>query len=467
MAKGRILVVDDDKAIRGTFDQVLKREGYSVQLAGGGTETLKKIRDSRFDLVICDVRMPGMNGLEVLKKIKSIKPEVDVIMITAYATIEDGVKAIKDGAHDYLIKPLDIEELCHKVAKVMEKRNLERKVTSLQEELKERYGFSNIIGTTPQMQQLYEMIDKMRNADCNVLIEGESGTGKELVARAIHYNGRLAKKPFVGVGCGALPESIVERELFGHEKGAFTDATSTRPGYFEAADGGTLFLDDITDLTLSIQAKLLRVVEENQFFRLGSTNPVKVKVRQLSATNKDARSCVEKGTFREDLFYRLSVVCIKVPPLRARRDDIPLLVKHFFEKFSDKYGKEPQSLDPKAEAVLLSYQWPGNVRELEHVIERAVALTSEKIIQLSDLPENMVSPSGRTRLPGSFDREASYSEAKRQLMESFDKDFIAYHLKKAEGNVSKAAKQMGIQRTSLQRLMKKHLLHATEFKPSP
>ena len=467
MAKMNILVADDDKAVVSTFAQVLRREGYSVQSANEGIEALKKIGESRFDLVICDVRMPGMDGLEVLRRIKSTNPEVDVIIVTAYATVEDGVKAIKYGAHDYLVKPLDVEELCHKVAKVTEKRSLERKVTSLQEELKDRYRFPNIVGIAPQMQEVYEMIDKMRNADCNVLIEGESGTGKELVARAIHYNGRLAEKPFVAVSCGALPESIVERELFGHEKGAFTDATSTKPGYFEAANGGTLFLDAITDLSLNIQAKLLRVIEENQFFRLGSTTPVRVEVRLLSAGNRDARSCVENGTFRQDLFYRLSVVCIRIPGLRDRRDDIPLLIKHFLKKYSDKYGKEVGPLDSKAEDLLVSYQWPGNVRELENVIERAVALTNEKIIQLSDLPRDMVLSTGRVHVSSSFDRELSYSEAKRQLTESFDKDFITYYLKKTKGNVSKAAKYMRIQRTSLQRLMKKHALQATGFKPAP
>ncbi len=467
MAKMNILVADDDRAVVSTFAQVLRREGYSVQLASEGIEALKKIGESRFDLVICDVRMPGMDGLEVLRRIKSTNPEIDVIIVTAYATVEDGVKAIKYGAHDYLVKPLDVEELCHKVANVMEKRTLETKVTSLQEELKDRYRFPNIVGITPQMQEIYEMIDKMRNADCNVLIEGESGTGKELVAKAIHYNGRLAEKAFVAVSCGALPESIVERELFGHEKGAFTDATSTKPGYFEAADGGTLFLDDITDLSLNIQAKLLRVIEENQFFRLGSPTPVKVKIRLLTAANRDPRSCVEKGTFRRDLFYRLSVVCIKLPSLRERRDDIPLLIKHFLKKYSDKYGREVGSLDSKAEDLLVSYQWPGNIRELEHVIERAVALTNEKIIQLSDLPKDMLLSTGRVHLSSSFDRELSYSEAKRQLTESFDKDFVTYYLKKTKGNVSKAAKYMRIQRTSLQRLMKKYALQAIEFKPTP
>ncbi len=464
MAKASILIVDDDRAILNAFDQVLRREGYSVQLADEGSEALEKIRASNFDLVICDVRMPGMDGLEVLSRIKYMNPEVDVIIITAYATVEDGVKAIKGGAYDYLTKPLALEELCHKVAKLMERRGLERKVTSLQEELKDRHRSLNIVGITPNMQEIYEMIDKMRNADCNVLIEGESGTGKELVARAIHYNGQLAEKPFIAVSCGALPETIVERELFGHEKGAFTDATSTKPGYFEAANGGTLFLDDITDLSLNIQAKLLRVIEENQFFRLGSTTPVKVKVRLLTAANRDPRSCIEKGTFRQDLFYRLSVVCIKIPGLRDRRDDIPLLIKHFLKTYSDKYGREVGSLDSKAEDLLVSYQWPGNVRELENVIERAVALTNEKIIQLSDLPKDMLLSTGRVHLSSSVDRELSYSEAKRQLTESFDKDFITYYLKKTKGNVSKAAKYMRIQRTSLQRLLKKHGLQAIEFR---
>jgi len=466
MAKGNILVVDDDKAIQSTFAQVLSREGYSVQVASEGTQALQKIKESYFDLVICDVRMPGMNGLELLKKIKSLNLQIDVIIITAYAAVEDGVKAIKDGAYDYLIKPLDIEEFSHKVAAVMEKRGLQRKVTSLQKELKDRYRFSNIVGIAPQMQEIYKMIDKMRNTDCNVLIEGESGTGKELVARAIHYNGPLADKPFIAVSCGALPESIVERELFGHEKGAFTDATSTKRGYFEAANGGTLLLDEITDLSSNIQAKLLRVIEENQFFRLGSTKAVKIKVRLLSATNRDVRSCVEKGTFREDLFYRIGVVSIKLPPLREKRDDIPLLINHFLKKYADKYDKGVLSLDPKVENLLLTYQWPGNVRELEHIIERAIALTNQKIIQLSDLPENMVPSSTRTHLSSSLDKELSYSEAKRRLIEHFDKDFVTHHLKKAKGNVSRAARQMGIQRTSLQRLMKKYALQTKEFKTS-
>lgn len=459
--------MDDDEAIRHAFSLVLSREGYSVQVANGGPEALQKIKEGYFELVICDVRMPGMDGLDLLKRIKSANPEIDVIMITAYATVEDGVKSIKDGAYDYLVKPLGVEQLCYKVARVMEKRSLKKKVTSLEEELKERYGFPGIVGSTPQMEEIYEMVDRMRNADCNVLIEGETGTGKELVARAIHYQGPLADKPFIAITCGALPGSIVERELFGHEKGAFTDATSTKPGYFEAADGGTLLLDEITDLSLSTQAKLLRVIEDNQFFRLGSTKPVKVKVRLLSACNKDPQECVRKGVFREDLFYRLGVVSIKLPPLRERRDDIPLLLEHFLKKYSDKYGKGISSIDSEAENLLVSYRWPGNVRELEHAIERAVALSRGSIIQLSDLPESIALSPAKAGLSSSFDKEVSYSEAKRQLMESFNKDFITYHLEKAKGNVSQAAKEMGIQRTSLQRLMKKYALRAIEFKTKP
>jgi two-component system response regulator PilR (NtrC family) len=375
MLENKILVADDEQSMREFLDIMLKKEGYRVTLAGNGEEVLKLIEKDIFDLVLLDIRMPKMDGIAVLKKIKAAFPETIVIMITAYASTDTAIKAMKEGAYDYITKPFkSIEEIKVIIKNALEKKNLQTENLLLKQVVKDRYQFGNIIGQSPKMQALYELLERLAPTKTNILITGESGTGKELVAKAIHYNSSRKDKAFVTLNCGAIPESLIESELFGHMKGAFTDAIATKKGLFEMADEGTIFLDEISELPLLMQVKLLRVLQDKEFKRVGGTEDIRVDVRIISATNKDLEAAVREKRFREDLFYRLNVIQIKLPPLRERREDIPVLAAHFLKKYSQELNKNINKISPEALHLLLNYGYPGNVRELQNIIERAVAL---------------------------------------------------------------------------------------------
>ncbi len=374
MIKDKILVADDEQSMREFLDIMLKKEGYKVSLASNGEEVVKLVDNDLFDLVLLDIRMPKLDGISALKKIKANAPETIVIMITAYASADTAIKAMKEGAYDYITKPFKVEEIKLIIKNALEKKNLQKENILLKQVVRDRYHFGNIIGQSPKMMVLYDLLEKVSPTKTNILIAGESGTGKELVAKAIHYNGPRKEKPFVTLNCGAIPESLIESELFGHMKGAFTDAIATKKGLFEVADEGTIFLDEISELPLLMQVKLLRVLQDKEFKRVGGTEDIRVDVRIISATNKDLEEGVKEKRFREDLFYRLNVIQIKLPPLRDRKEDIQILANHFLKKYSEELSKNILKITPEALQILLNYDYPGNVRELQNIIERAVAL---------------------------------------------------------------------------------------------
>ncbi len=378
MLEDKILVVDDEQSMREFLDIMLKKEGYKVSLASNGDEVLKYIDKDIFDLVLLDIRMPKMDGIAVLKKIKSTSPETVVIMITAYASADTAIKAMKEGAYDYITKPFKVDEIKLIIKNALEKKHLQKENVLLKRVVRDRYVFDNIIGQSPKMLALYDLLEKVAPTKTNVLITGESGTGKELVAKAIHFNSPRKEKPFVTLNCGAIPEALIESELFGHMKGAFTDAIATKKGLFEMADEGTIFLDEISELPLMMQVKLLRVLQDREFKRVGGTEDIRVDVRIIAATNKDLERAVKEKRFREDLFYRLNVIQIKLPSLRERREDIPVLAAHFLKRYSEELNKNISRISPEALHLLLNYEYPGNVRELQNIIERAVALGTDQ-----------------------------------------------------------------------------------------
>ncbi|MBI4403968.1 MAG: sigma-54-dependent Fis family transcriptional regulator [Deltaproteobacteria bacterium] len=390
MAQCRILVVDDEESIREFFEIMLKREGYEVVTASNGIEALEALKKRQADLVITDIQMPEMSGLELLGKIREMDSELMVIMITAFGSTETAIEAMKLGAYDYIQKPFKIEEVKIIIRQALEKRVLKLENAQLKKELATKYAFDNIIGGAPPMMRIYEMVRRVANTKSSVLITGESGTGKELIARAIHYNGPLKDKPFVTINCGAIPENLMESEMFGHKKGSFTGAIADKKGLFEVANGGTIFLDELGELPLSMQVKLLRVIQEGTFKRVGGTDDVRVEVRIIAATNKNLELEVKTSRFREDLFYRLNVIQIHCPPLRERREDIVMLSNHFLEKFSKALGIPVKKISNEAMETLKRYHYPGNVRELENIIERTVALEPNPIILPESLPKHLV-----------------------------------------------------------------------------
>jgi two-component system response regulator PilR (NtrC family) len=360
--------------MREFLDIMLKKEGYKVSLASNGEEVLKLIDKDLFDLILLDIRLPRLDGIGVLKKIKTASPETIVIMITAYASADTAIKAMKEGAYDYITKPFKVDEIKLIIKNALEKKNLQKENLLLKQVVRDRYRFGSIIGQSSKMLALYDLLEKIAPTKTNILITGESGTGKELAAKAVHYNSSRKDKPFVTLNCGAIPESLIESELFGHMKGAFTDAIATKKGLFEMADEGTIFLDEISELPLLMQVKLLRVLQDKEFKRVGGTDDIRVDVRIISATNKDLEEAVKEKRFREDLFYRLNVIQVKMPPLRDRKEDIPILASHFLKKYSEELNKNIFKVSPEALTMLLNYGYPGNVRELQNIIERAVAL---------------------------------------------------------------------------------------------
>jgi len=455
----RILVVDDEALIRKSFCRALRDEGFVVESAANGEEALEKFGAGQFDLVITDLRMPGIDGMALLREVKKRKPTVEVVVLTGYGSIQNAVAAIREGAFNYVTKPLNKHELLAIAREIVEKTELRGRVEQLQSQLEERYGLHSLVGRSPAMQRVYDLIERVAATDCNVVITGESGTGKELAARAIHFTGPRADTPFVAVNCGALPETIAERELFGHERGAFTGAISTQPGYFESANTGTIFLDEFTEISPSIQVKLLRVLQEREVVRVGSTRPIAINVRILAATNRDPEACLRQGILREDLYYRLNVVTVPLPALRERAEDIALLVDHFLGKCAERFGQPRKRLTPAALEALRGHLWPGNVRELENVVERAVALTEGEEITPADLPSLGGAPASSMGANG-----LTFAEAKRRFQEAFERETIEKALRSAGGNVTHAAESLGLARSALQRLMKRYGVAAAAFR---
>lgn len=437
MASRRVLVVDDEENIRNLLSQILRQEGFEVETASDGATGLRKASSGEFDLVLLDVRIPEKDGMEVLREIRREDPGAVVMIVTGYATLEMAVEAMRHGAFDYISKPFKKDELVVKVRRALEHEQLREENRKLHEELRARFKFEGIVGTSPKMQEVLRVAAAVAPTDATVLIYGETGTGKEILARSIHYQSPRAHGPFVAINCGAIPETLLETELFGHEKGAFTSAVGSRVGKFEAADGGTIFLDEVGDMSPAMQVKLLRVLQERTFERVGSNKPVRVDVRVIAATNKDLRQAIRDGRFREDLFYRLSVVPIELPPLRERVEDIPLLAQHFLEKYRQKYGKAVTGFTPQAVRKMRRYPWPGNVRELEFAVERAVILARTPEIWAEDLwLGGAGGDAGEERLPSLADVERQH---------------IVRVLQHTEWNLEEAAKVLGMSVAQLRR----------------
>jgi len=452
MQSKRIMVVDDDKHIRKLIhDNLVRNKDYLVIEATNGEACLRKLEDVEIDLIMLDLQMPGINGIDTLKKIKARLPRLPVIIMTAHGTIEKAVSSMKLGSYDFLTKPFPGERLRVTVKNALEASALESELQSLRSELKDRYAFGNIVGQSGAMQDVFRAVEKIVDSDVTVLIHGESGTGKELFARAIHNKCKArCSKPFVAVNCTALPESLLESELFGHERGAFTGAANRRIGKFELADGGSVFLDEIGDMSLVTQAKILRVLQEREFERVGGNDLVKVNIRLISATNKNLEEEVHRGAFREDLYYRISVFPIRLPALRDRKGDILPLVMHFIDRYAKRENKKVTGVQRDALNVLTGYHWPGNVRELENAVERAVVITGSQDIILDDLPPHIVAI-GREGLtdPG---------ETLPHWIEKLEVEVLRKTLLEYEGNVTQTAKKLGIGRATIYRKAKKYHL---------
>jgi DNA-binding NtrC family response regulator len=451
MAGERILLVDDEPHVLELLSVALEDEGYRILEENNGKEALTQLKKEQPQVVLLDIRMPDMDGVEVLRQIKEINKATSVIMITAYGAMETVVEATKLGAYDYLTKPLDLEKVKVLIRRALEAQKLAQEVTSLKSNLEEKYKLENIVGKHPKMFEVYKMIARVMDNKATVLILGETGTGKEVVARAIHFNGVLKGGSFIAIDCASLPQDLLESELFGHEKGAFTGAVAQKMGKFELADKGTLFLDEIGNLTGATQVKLLRFLQERKIERVGGTKPIELDVRIIAATNLDLEKAVQEGSFREDLYYRLNVVTMPLPPLRERRDDIPLLVEHFLQKFKSESKGKVKYVPPETMGLLMRYHWPGNVRELENVIERAIVIGKTEAILVEDLPsriQKVASESGLEISPEKVPFE--------QRVGNFEKKLIVDALEKANWVQTKAAELLGTSRSIMKYKMKKY-----------
>jgi len=453
VAKPKILVVDDEQLIRWSLEKNLQKQGYEVITAGSGEDAVKLAREESPDLMLLDIQLPGMNGIEVLETVKEFEEDIIVIMVTALGVLETAVKAMRLGAFDYINKPFNLDELSIIVKKALETRELRREVAHLRSEQTNKYGIDNIIGDSKHMEEVKAMITKIAQSDAStVLIQGESGTGKELVAKAIHYESARADKPFMAINCAAMPETLLESELLGHEKGSFTDAKIQKKGLFEVADGGTIFLDEIGDMDLGMQAKLLRVLEERSFRRVGGTRDIAVDVRIVSATNKDLFKAIEEKEFRNDLYYRIQVIPIYLPPLRERKEDILALVGHFVQHYNKEFGKTVKGISKMAEKFLIEYSWPGNTRELKNVIERAIILESDETLLLEHLPQEIVSKTGAAASAGPVGFRLPPEGID---IEDVERELIRQALEISEGNQSKAAKKLTLGIDAFRYRMKK------------
>ncbi len=444
----RILVVDDEVNMLHFLSKVLKGEGYRVESVGTGGNALEKAKEADYDLAVLDIKLPDMDGVAVLRAFKEMVPAANVVLITAYGSVESAVEAMKAGAYDYIVKPFRAEEILKVVAKALEQRRLRKEVLHLRREVERKYSFENIVGKSQAMQEVFCQIEKVAASNSTVLITGESGTGKELVARAIHYRSKRKSGPFVVIDCGAIPENLQESELFGHIKGSFTGAVSTKRGLFEEANGSTLLLDEVADLSGSSQAKLLRALQEGTIRRLGETKTIQVDVRVIAATNKDLAELVREGRFREDLYYRLNVIPLTLPLLRERREDIPLLVECFIRRYAVVAKKEVGRISPSALEVLLSYPWPGNVRELENVIERAVLFSNGEVIQKELLPEEVCLQGEAIRLHVP-EAPLCVKGAVEKMSRELERGLIERALDMTGGNRTAAARLLGISRRGL------------------
>jgi len=445
----RILVVDDEENMRRLLSRVLRGEDYDVALAATGEDALAKLGDGAFDVVLSDVRLPGLDGLELLTRVKELSPSTPVIMMTAYGSVQAAVEAIRAGAEDYILKPFNNDVVLFSVGKALERRALVEQNRDLAEQLTKRYSLENIIGESPQMQRVYDLIRRVAPTSSTVLIMGESGTGKELVARALHNLSGRPKERIKAINCAGFPRELLESELFGHEKGAFTDARKMKRGLLEEADGGTLFLDEIGEMPLELQPKLLRVIESGEFRRLGGLKEIKADLRIVAATNKDLEK--DRGVVREDLYFRLATITIKLPPLRERRTDIPLLIDAFLRKFNEKFEAKVTGIGKEAMKVLLEAPWPGNIRELENAIERSVLLRGEGEVQVEELPQSLgASHSAVGQWEGAAGRPY------REAHDLFEKEYFERLLEANDHNVTHSAKASGLSRRHLQEKMKRH-----------
>ena len=442
-----ILVVDDEAAIRESLKDWLMEDGYSVALAIDGENAIAMVQESQYDVILLDLKMPGIDGLETMRRIKGISPDSEVLMMTAYASVDTAVQAMKEGAFDYLVKPFDPDEVDLQIKKILAHREMRIENIMLRKRLEEQYQYDEIIGKSEVMQEIFDLIDRVAPSDSTVLITGESGTGKELIAQALHGNSNRCFMPFVAINCGSLPDSLLESELFGYEKGAFTGADHTKRGRFEMAQGGTILLDEIGDISLKTQVDLLRVLQQKEITRLGGESTIDVDVRILAATNRDLSAFIKKGDFREDLFYRLNVISIHVPPLRERKEDIPLLANAFIKQQCMEMNKEIVKISSGVLRQLMDYHWPGNVRELENIIERALVIGSGKEIMSDDLP---------------FSRKDISAPDSPKSLKMMEKAHIIKILEQAKWNISKAARELDIDRQTLYNKMNKYAIQKGE-----
>jgi DNA-binding NtrC family response regulator len=446
MKKSRILVIDDEAIARENLEHILRKDGYDVVTADSGISALKKLSSAEFDLVMTDLKMKQVDGMEVLARVKEQYPDTEVVMLTAYATVSTAIEAMQRGAYHYIPKPYKIDEVRMIAGRALEKKGLKDELRVLKRDCYKGVGVPFIKGKSNKIQELVELVGQIAPTDCNVLIFGETGTGKELFARAIHYQSGRAEERFLAFNCGAFTEELLTNELFGHEKDAFTGATTTKIGLLEAANRGTVFLDEIGDMPVSMQVKLLRVIEEKSLLRVGGTQPITVDIRIVAATNKDLNKEVETGGFRKDLFYRLNVVSLHLPPLAERKDDVPLLAHHFLSLYAGAQEKSIQGFSDEAMEVLMNYEYPGNIRELENIVERAVALCNDSVISPKHLPQELEQYSFKV-----------YRQQVKRLptLEENELDYIRWVLKQADGNKTRAAEILGIDRVSLWRKLKR------------
>jgi DNA-binding NtrC family response regulator len=449
-ANGRVLVVDDEEIMREVLSTLLTAENYSVDLAHNGYQALEKVREKDYSVVLLDLMMPDMDGLTVLEEFKKTENNPVTVILTAFASIEKAVKATKLGAFDFITKPFKNDEIVLAMKNATEHHRLLEENLRLKKSLRERYDFKNIIGKSEPMQQIFDLITQVAPRRSTILIQGESGTGKELVAKAIHAASARADQPFVAINCGNIPSDLLESEIFGHVKGAYTGAVSAKKGLFELANGGTLFLDEVATISMEIQSKLLRVIQEREFRRLGGLENIKVDVRIIAAANTDLHNAVAQGTFRDDLYYRLNVITLKLPPLRERTEDIPLLVEHFIEKYSEENEKEHSTIEPAALKDLMDYEWPGNVRELENVIERSVVLAPGSVITQDLFPKNITARQKDSAIQLSLE-----DTPLKERVASFEKSLILAALQKTEWNQKKAARILSVNATTLSEKLKR------------
>ncbi len=441
----RILVVDDEEIIRESLYYILEKEGHEVEAAKDGLEALTKVEKQPFDIVITDLEMPEIKGIELLEKVQRLTPETFVLIITAYASIETAIAALRKGASDYIIKPLEFDDIIFRINRLLEHRKLEREIKLLRQELHHTYDFEQIIGKSPAMERIFNTVKKVAQTDGTVLITGKSGTGKELIARAIHFNSKRRDNHFVAINTGAIVENLFESELFGHKRGSFTGATSDKEGLFKTASSGSIYLDEISEIPFHLQVKLLRAIEQREVIPVGTNFPIKVDIRIIASTNRDLKKEVEKGKFREDLFYRLNVVEINLPPLAERKEDIPLLAQHFLEKYRIEMKKNIKGIDNQVIQTLLHYNWKGEVRELENIMERAVIFCEDEYITVSDLPEFISS--------GLDSNGGEQSKTLKDAVKEFEKIYIRQELERIKFNKEEAAKTLGISVSSLYRKM--------------